>query len=69
MRDPASRAKALEGVRAQYPDCRVVGLRATRGAAKAYLAAGNRSRARAAEALARFWYPEFDAAAPGKGKK
>ncbi|MHC4201340.1 MAG: hypothetical protein ACYSU0_15225, partial [Planctomycetota bacterium] len=69
-RDAARRAKALESVRAQYPDCRVVGLRATRGAAKAHQAAGNRSRARATEALARFWYPEFDAAAaPGKGKK
>jgi len=56
-KDAARRARRLEEVRAEYPACRDAGLRATREAARAHREAGDASRARAAEALARHWYP------------
>ena len=56
-KDPAERARRLEEVRSKFPACRDVGLRATREAARAHHEAGDASRARAAEGLARHWYP------------
>lgn len=59
-KDAALRARALEQVRAEHPDCRRAGLRATRRAAEDYRASGDRLRAEAARLLAERWFPDLD---------
>jgi hypothetical protein len=55
--DPGRRARRLEEVRSKFPACRDVGLRATREAARAHREAGDAARERAADGLAKHWYP------------